>query len=311
MEDKNIELSIVIPLYNEEENIPELYRRLMRVILEMNVDYEIIFIDDGSKDKTLELLKNIREQNKNVKIIQFTRNFGHHVAVSAGLDFALGLIVITMDGDLQNRPEDIPKLIEKINDGYDIAYGQRIAREDSLRRKMYTKCFNYFIKKISDENAILGSVGFFRAMKIDVVKNVRKFHERNRFLTCIIDWLGFTTIAVPVKHDSRFKGKTKYNFKKLIELAAQAAFGFSSFPLRIAIWLGLIISILSFMFGMSIVIRKALYDISVTGYSSIIVSIFFLGGIQLIVMGIIGEYINRIYNESKERPLYIIKNKML
>jgi len=309
MESKNVGLSVVIPVYDEEENIQELYRRLKAVLLGVGKTYEIIFIDDGSRDKTSLILEELHFQDNGVKVLQFARNLGQHIAFSAGLDFASGDIVLTMDGDLQDRPEDIPKLLDKMGEGYDVVCGKRMSREDPLFRKIISKIFYFLMRRLADEETEIDTI-VFRGMTRRVVENVRQCQERNRYVIGLINWLGFPQTFVWVSHEARFRGKSKYTMGKLFRLALDATFSFSSRLLKVASVMGFFISAIAFLMGLYFVWDMIAHDSSVSGYFSIILSVFFLGGIQLIILGIVGEYVGRIYIETKGRPLYIIKKKI-
>ncbi|MBI2450067.1 MAG: glycosyltransferase family 2 protein [Candidatus Nealsonbacteria bacterium] len=309
MESKNIDLSVIIPVYNEEENVEELYRRLRAVLLKSAKIYEIIFVDDGSKDKTPLILRELHAKDDAVKILQFARNLGQHIAFSAGLDFASGDIVLTMDGDLQDRPEDIPKLLDKMGEGYDMVCGKRMSRKDPLFRKIISRVFYFLMRRLVDEETEIDTI-VFRAMARRVVENLRQCQERNRYVIGLINWLGFPQAFVWVPHEARFRGKSKYTIGKLFRLALDATFSFSNRLLKIASVIGFFISAIAFLMGLYFVWDMTAHGSSASGYFSIILAVFFLGGIQLIILGIVGEYVGRIYIETKGRPLYIIKEKI-
>lgn len=301
-----MQLSVVIPIYNEEEVLPELYRRLILVVEALNAEYEVLFVDDGSTDASPQILRKFHESNKNVKVLQFSRNFGHHIAITAGLDHSSGDTVVLMDGDLQNRPEDIPVLLKKIEEGYDTVYTVRKNRQDSLLKKVSSRLFVWAMKRILIEPMAV-ETSIFRAMRRDVVEAVQKLREHNRFIIGLIDWVGFKQTSVEVEHERRFAGKSKYSFARQIRLALDAAFSFSTLPLQVTSIVGFLITFVSFGLGAYIILQKLLWGISVPGYASLIFSVFFMGGVQLITLGIIGSYLWRTYIETKQRPLYIIK----
>ena len=301
--------SVVIPIYNEEEVLPELYKRLTAVMETLGAPYEVIFVDDGSTDRSFHILENLHRTNRSVKVIKFSRNFGQHIAITAGLDYAAGDVVILMDGDLQNRPEDIPSLIAKINKGYDIVYTIRKGRKDPFLKRVNSQLFTWIMKRIvRDPIAIETSI--FRAMRKNVIEAVRELRERNRFIVGIIDWTGFQQTSITVMHDRRFAGKTKYPFYKQFHLALDAIFAFSTFPLQLASIFGFFITLVAFGFGAYIIVRTLLWGVAIPGFASVIVSLFFLSGVQLTLLGIIGAYIGRIYNETKQRPLYIVEKRL-
>ena len=303
---KELDISIIISVLNEEGNLLELYARLSKVIEKSEKSYEIIFTDDGSKDKSFEILMNFHQKDKKVKIIKFSRNFGHHMALCAGLDYCKGEAVVLMDGDLQDRPEDIPDLLSKIEQGYDVVYALRKSHEspflDRITSEIFYKIFNKFAKI-----DIVQHAGNFRVMRRDIVDILNKLKERSRFIPGLIDWTGFKSTGVEVKREARLAGKRKYNFWKRLRLAVVAIVSFSHFPLQIAGYLGFTVAGLSFLSGIYLIIRKLFFGIPLVGYTSLIVPIFFLAGVQLIVLGVIGEYIGKIFIEVQHRPLYIIE----
>lgn len=311
MENRNIDISIVIPIYNEEDNIPELYLRLKKVIDTDFKDfgYEIIFVDDGSQDKSFELIEGIHQGDGNVKIIQFSRNFGHHIAVTAGLDYARGDLIVTMDGDLQDQPEEIISLYNKLKEGHDVVYAERVNKKFNFGKRFLSSLFNIIIKKLIDEKIVINST-IFRIMTRPVAENMKQLRECNRYVIGMIGWVGFKHASQKVEHGKRCKGKSKYGFSKQFLLALDAIFSFSNRPLKMATLMGFFISTVTFIYGLYIFFSWLFYNKQIPGYASIILSVFFLGGIQLIILGIIGEYIGRIYIESKKRPLYIVKKKI-
>jgi len=303
-------LSIIIPIYNEEDTIPQLWNRLHATLNTLKeYTFTVIFVDDGSSDKSMQLLEKLHEKEKRISIIQFSRNFGHHIAVTAGLDHAHGDIVILMDGDLQNRPEDIPRLLQKMHEGYDIVYTIRKSRQDPFLKKVMSRFFIWFMGKVVQDPMTVGT-SIFRALRQEVVVEIKKLHERNRYVIGLIDWTGFKQTSIEVKHDERFAGKTKYSFGKQLRLAFDAMFSFSTFPLQLATMFGFLITVFAFSYGTYAIIRRLIWGFTTEGFAAITVSIFFLGGVQLIILGIIGSYIGRIYTEVKQRPLYIIKRKL-
>jgi dolichol-phosphate mannosyltransferase len=303
----NPKFSVVIPIYNEEENIPELYRRLTSVMEKLGT-YEIIMVDDGSNDESWELIKEFHEKDPRVKGISFSRNFGHHIAITAGLDHAQGEAVILMDGDLQDPPEEIPKLYEKFKEGYEVVYGIRKKREDSAFKKITSSMFLRMLKKISDVEINLES-GIFRIMSKRCVEGMRSIREKSRFLIGLMSWVGFFQTGVEIERHKRHAGKSKYTLFKLFKLAWHGVTSFSYMPLQAATYFGFGVSAISFLMGIYMLYRKLFLGIPILGYASIIVSLFFLGGVILLVLGVIGEYIGRIYTEVQDRPLYVIKEE--
>jgi dolichol-phosphate mannosyltransferase len=312
----SINFSIVIPIYNEEENLQELYCRLTAVLVNLcNEDglpplsYEIILVDDGSTDSSWQVIKSLHEKDSRLKGISFSRNFGHHIAITAGLDYASGKAVVLMDGDLQDPPEEIPKLYAKFKDGYDIVFAIREKRNDKLFKRFSSWLFVRTLKRISNVEIDLDS-GIFRIMSSRSVSGMRRFTEKSRFLTGMMNWLGYSRIGVPTVRHERYAGQSKYTLFKLIRLAWHGITAFSHFPLQLSIYFGFSVSFISLMAGIYMVYKKLIYDIPLMGYTSIIVSLFFIGGIILLVLGVIGEYIGRIYEEVQNRPLYLIKEEL-
>lgn len=301
-------LSLVIPIYNEEENIPELYRRIKSAIDKdfSQFKYEIILVDDGSSDNSLRLLEELNQKDKNVIVITFSRNFGHHIAITAGLDHASGDYVVIMDGDLQDQPEEILKLYNKLQEGYEVVYGERLNKKFGLKKRFLSFLFNWMIKKLIHEKIIINST-IFRIMTRDVVASIRQLRERNRYIVGLIGWVGYNQTVQYVEHGKRFKGKTKYNLSKQFLLAFNAIFSFSEYFLQLIIKIGLGFVALSILVIGYVLIRKFVYHSPIPGWSSLIISLFMVGGIQIILMGVIGQYIGRIYVEAKNRPLYVIK----
>lgn len=305
--DKNIFLSIVIPVYNEEENLELLYKRLKNVLNGLGCNYEIIFVNDGSTDNSLEKLINLHKNDNNIKIIDFSRNFGKEIALTAGLDFSKGDVVITMDADLQHPPELIPEFLSKYKEGYDVVYTIRKSREDEkVLKRFATKIFYKLMKKFVNIN-IPENAGDFRLLDRKVVESLKKLKERNRYMKGLFAWVGFSQTAIYYEPEKRYAGKTKYNYFKLLNLALEGITSFSNIPLQIASYLGFIIAILSFIYATIIIAKTIVFGKDVPGYASLITIILFLGGVQLISIGILGEYIGRIYNEVKQRPLYIVR----
>jgi len=307
MTDKNkIKISVVVPIFNEEENLNELYKRLTVVMENLKNLYEIIFVDDGSNDKSFEILKEMNRNDKNIKVIKFSRNFGHQIAITAGLDCANGEAVVLMDGDLQDPPEEIPKLYEKFKQGYDIVYTTREKRNDPLFKKICSKIFFKVLKIVSDVK-MPANACMFRIISQPVVQTFKKCNEKTRLTIALIDWTGFSHVEVKTIRGPRHAGKSKYSFFKSARLAIDGITSFSHFPLHIATYTGFIIATISIITGIYMLIQKLFFGMITSGYASLIVSIMFLSGIQLTIMGILGEYIGKIYKETQNRPLYIIE----
>ena len=304
-------LSVVVPIFNEEDTLPELYRRLVDALDVLGgFKVEIVFVDDGSKDSSASIIEKFHESDKRVKMVQFSRNFGHHMAATAGLDNANGEIIVLMDGDLQNRPEDIPALLQKIDEGYDLVSTTRKERQDPLIKMVLSKMFIWLMGKVIKEPVSIVNTSIFRAMRREVVDVIGEIRERNRFVMGLIDWTGFRSTSIEVIHDNRFAGTSKYTLSKQIKLALDAIYSFSTFPLQLAATLGFIVTGASFLYGFYVIVRKLIWGFTLPGFASLTVSVFFIGGVQLIVLGVIGSYIGRIYTEVKKRPLYIVKKRL-
>lgn len=302
-----IELSVIVPVYNEQEIISQLYNRLNAAIESITPNHELIFINDGSKDATLFRLIELTEKDKRVKFINFSRNFGHQIAVTAGLDYCKGNAVVIIDGDLQDPPELIPELYKKYKEGNEVVYAKRIKRKgETVFKKLTAKLFYRILKNITSVDIPI-DVGDFRLIDRKIVDYLKLMPEQNKFLRGQIAWLGFRQTFVEFERDSRTTGKTGYPLSKMIKFALDGITGFSNSPLRMVTNLGLFISFVAFM-----VILYALYSHyflhrTITGWTSLIISSMFIGGIQLLSVGIIGEYISRINTNVRNRPLYIIE----
>ncbi len=304
----NPELSVVIPIYNEEENIPELYDRLI-VSLEKIAGYEIIFVDDGSSDDSFSLLKDIAAKNKAVKVIRFSRNFGQHPAISAAFNYAKGNYIILMDADLQDDPADITALYERIGQGYDIVFTQILNKERSLLRKIYSLVYHFVFSKISGAK-VPSNIGTLRLFNRKVLKSLNRYHERKILYGPLMTSIGFKCSFLSVNKHSRLKGKTHYSFIKLCRMAVDSLSTYTKIPIALMVYSGFLIAILSFFIAVILIIKKLLYGIDVSGYTSIMVSIFFIGGAILLSLGILGDNMYRIYQEVLNRPLFLIDEKI-
>lgn len=300
-------LSIVIPVYNEEGILPELYDRLTKVGETLGQTYELIFVNDGSKDRSREILSDVCSQDDRVKTIHFSRNFGHQIAITAGLDHASGDAVVVIDGDLQDPPEVIPQLVKKWQEGYEVVYATRESREgDGLFKKLTAAIFYRLLGSFT-RIEIPKDTGDFRLMSRRAVLELRTLKEKARFVRGLVSWIGFRQTGITFARDRRLAGETKYPFRKMLRFALDAMTSFSQVPLQMATYLGFIISIVCFGYIVYAILLKLLTDAPVLGWASLVVAMLFLGGIQLITLGIIGEYVGRIYEEVKARPLYIIE----
>jgi polyisoprenyl-phosphate glycosyltransferase len=299
--------SIVVPVFNEESVVLETYKRLKKVMDALNEPYEIIFINDGSRDKTAYMVNEISILDKNIKLIDFSRNFGHQIAVTAGMDFSLGKAVVVIDADLQDPPEVIPKMIEKWREGYDLVYGKRAERKgDTVFKKLTASIFYRLLRKMTDVD-IPVDTGDFRLIDRKVCDALKSVNERNRYIRGLISWLGFRQTGVEFTRDKRFAGETKYPLRKMIKFAFDAITSFSYKPLKLASYAGVFTSILSFIYLLYVLYLRLFTDRTEVGWTSIVAVNLFFNGIILIILGIIGEYIGRIYDEAKGRPLYIVR----
>lgn len=300
-------ISIVLPAFNEEGNIQIVYSRLTTVMKEYE-NYEIIFVDDGSKDFTLERIKEIAGNDNKIKYISFSRNFGHQNALKAGLDYSSGECVISMDCDLQHPPELILEMINKWHEGYDIINTVRSESKDiSFFKRKTSNLFYSFINKLSDINITAGSSDF-RLLDRKVVAILKKCTEFP-FFRGMVSWVGFKSYPIPYNPDKRYSGESKYSIKKMIFFALNGITSFTVKPLHLSSLLGVVISAFSFLYIIYAIFCKIFTDQTIAGWTSVLVSVLFLGGIQLIIIGILGEYIGKLFITSKNRPLYIIQEK--
>ncbi|MEZ4710062.1 MAG: glycosyltransferase family 2 protein [Caldilineaceae bacterium] len=299
--------SVVVPIWNEELVIPELYKRVVDVMDRQEGSWELICVNDGSRDRSLEMLLALHEQDPRVKVLDFSRNFGHQVAITAGADFAEGDAVIVMDADLQDPPSVIEEMIARWREGYEVAYAVRTTRAGETRFKLWTASLFYrLLASITDDIDIPLDAGDFRLMDRRVVLAMRKLREKHRFMRGLSSWVGFKQIAVEYERQERFAGETKYPLRKMLRLANNAITGFSYLPLQLATYFGFGLAILSLLGILFTIALRMSGSHFFEGQATTLVSVLFLGGIQLIFLGIIGEYMGRIYDEVKNRPLYIV-----
>jgi polyisoprenyl-phosphate glycosyltransferase len=303
----SVTFSIVAPIYNEVENIPELYRRVRDVMTSVEGTWELILVDDGSTDGSTEAIHALAQQDEHVRPVIFARNFGHEIAVTAGLDYSRGEAVIMMDADLQDPPEIILDMIEKWRAGYEIVYARREEREGETWFKLFSaRLFYRLIARITDVD-IPVDVGNFRLMDRKVVNVLNQMHERHRFMRGMSAWVGFRQIGVPFKRATRFSGTTKYPFNKMLKLALNAITGFSYFPLQLATYFGFASAGLSIIAIPVVIVMRLIGHGAFLGQATTLIAVLFLGGVQLISLGVLGEYLGRIYDEVKGRPLYIVR----
>ena len=301
------EISIVVPMHNEEANIEPFFSRFEALFSKLGVSYEIVCVNDGSTDGTLELLRKYQEKDSHIRLIDLSRNFGKEVALSAGLDHCSGDVVIPIDADLQDPPELIPEMLARWREGYDMVYATRRSRQgESAVKRTTANLFYRLLGRIS-EVEIPRNTGDFRLMDRRVVDALRLMPERNRFMKGLFAWVGFKQTAIYYDRDPRLAGETSWNYLRLWRLAVDGITSFSAAPLKVWSYLGLILSLTALFYATYLVIRVWVQGIDVPGYASMMVVILFMGGMQLITLGIIGEYLGRIFTEVKGRPLYLIR----
>lgn len=309
MEDKKtIEASVVIHVYNEEGNLSVLSERLARIFNKIGLEYEFIFVDDGSSDNSFNLLKNLRERDRQIKILKLSRNFGHQIAMTAGINHSRGDIVITMDADLQDSPEVIEDLYKEYKAGYDVVFAVRQKREGETFFKLATAFLFYrLFNKLANIN-MPADTGDFRLLSRKAVDALNQVKEKDRFLRGLSSWIGFKQSKVYYKRDKRSKGRSKYSLFKMIAFAFNGITSFSNFPLRVSLIAGFLCGVLSFAY-LAVSLVYFILGKTLAGWTSIIALVTFFGSVQLFSIGILGEYIGRIFNEVKNRPLYFIEAK--
>lgn len=305
-------ISYVFPIYNESGNIERLYGTLSKLLRPLEdkgrYSFEIILVNDGSKDDSLEILKQLAMTDKRLVVINFARNYGHQIAVTAGLDYARGEAVIIMDSDMQDPPSVSIEMIEKWEEGYDVVYAQRISRKDTLFKRLTAKVFYKTLRTFADID-IPENTGDFRLLDRRVVQELKKFKEHDRFLRGMVSFIGFKQVALPFHRDERYAGVTGYPLKKMIKFAVDGITGFSTVPLQFVGRVGFVIALLSVLGIVYALLMKIFApQVTIEGWTFIVISILFIGGVQLLMLGVIGAYIGRIYTEVKDRPLYAIES---
>jgi dolichol-phosphate mannosyltransferase len=304
---KQTVISIVVPMYNEEQVVLESYTRLKGVMETLNEPYEMIFVNDGSRDATAQILRRICADDPTVHLIDFSRNFGHQTAITAGMDYSSGQAVVVIDADLQDPPEVIPELIAKWREGFDVVYGTRGERKGETFFKRFTSAAFYRLLNILSDVEIPVDTGDFRLIDRKVCDALKTVKEHNRYVRGIISWLGFRQAGVEYVRDKRFAGETKYPLKKMLRFAFDGITSFSIKPLKISSYVGAAVSLLSFIYLLVVVFMKLFTDQTITGWASVMAVSLFFNGVVLMMLGIIGEYIGRIYDEAKGRPLYVVR----
>lgn len=309
-ESKNSMISVVVPIYNEQENLPELVRRTTAALDSIERAWELILVNDGSRDRSAQMIREFHEKDPRIKLINLSRNFGHQPAVTAGIHHARGDCVVLIDGDLQDPPEVISEMVKKWREGFQVVLGQRHSRGDSGgARGMGFKLFYPIFRRISDLPTV-PDAGIFGLMDRAVVNEFNKLPERNRFIPGLRSWLGFKTAAVEYDRMERAAGKPKQTLGRLIKYAMDGMLSFSNKPLKVATWLGFLVSCVAF--GLAVFYFISFFTMGKhagSGFTTIIICVLFLGGVQLITIGILGEYIGRIYEEIKQRPLYVVSDR--
>lgn len=303
-------ISIVVPVYNETDGIEEFYRRTTAAAESMlEMDHELVFVDDGSRDGSFRKLQALAQKDDRVVVLKFARNFGHQIAITAGLDVARGDCVVVIDSDLQDPPEVIPRMVERWRAGYDVVYGVRSRREGESALKLLTATMFYRLLRRATNIEIPVDVGDFRLMSRRALEQLKGMRESDRFVRGLVSWLGFQQTGVEYERAARFAGETKYPYRKMLKFAIDGITSFSTLPLKLASLIGYCASGLSFLALLAMFPLKWL-GYTISGWASIMVGMFFLGGVQLVCLGIMGEYIGRIFMEVKKRPLYVVEQEV-
>lgn len=300
-------LSIVVPAFNEEAVLPAFHERVSRVLDPLDADIELVFVNDGSNDGTLQLLQDLKAKDARIAIVDLSRNFGKEIAMTAGLDHAKGDAVVIIDADLQDPPELIPEMIREWQNGYDMVYAKRISREGETMMKKTTAHFFYRIMNQLSRVKIPADTGDFRLLSRRAVQALAGLREQHRFMKGLFAWIGYPQKAIEYHREPRHKGTSKWGYIGLWNFAIEGITSFSTLPLRLSTYVGLLTAIGAFIYGMIIVIETLAFGNPVPGYPSLLVVILFLGGIQLMAIGVIGEYLGRMFDETKGRPLYLVK----
>lgn len=302
-------ISLIVPVFNEQDVIEIFLEKTSSVMEQADLDYEYVFINDGSTDETLSKLIGLSASNPRIRVINLSRNFGKEAGMTAGIDYVRGNVLIPIDVDLQDPPELIPQFIEKWREGYDVVYGVRVTRDDDTAMKRASAGWFYSLFNRLSPIHIPDNAGDFRLIDERAAEVLRQLPERNRFMKGLFAWVGFYSIGVPYSRPARAAGQTKWNLRKLWNFALDGIFSFSTVPLRIWSYVGIVVSLVSFLYASFIIVRTVILGIDLPGYASLLTIMLFLGGIQLISLGIIGEYLGRLLIEAKQRPVYIIEGE--
>ncbi|NIS81665.1 MAG: glycosyltransferase [Anaerolineales bacterium] len=304
-----VTFTVAAPVYNEVESLPELYDRVRAVMEELGEPWELLLIDDGSQDGSTDVIRSLAQEDERVRPVIFARNFGHQIAITAGLDYSRGSAVVIMDSDLQDPPEVIHDLVAKWREGYEVVYAVRVEREgESLFKKMTATLFYRLINRITDVDIPL-ETGDFRLLDREVVNTLNSMREKHRFPRGMAAWVGFRQIGVPYRRAARFAGETKYPLSKMLRLALNAITGFSYFPLQLATYFGFVCAGVSAVAIPVVIALRLAGNQAFYGQATTLIAVLFLGGVQLISLGILGEYMGRLYDEAKGRPLYIVREE--
>jgi dolichol-phosphate mannosyltransferase len=298
-------ISVVSPVYKAADCLHELHRRLVASLSEITEDFEIILVEDCGGDDSWKIIEELARQDKRVKGMKFARNFGQHFGITAGLDYAEGDWVVVMDCDLQDRPEEIPRLYRKAQEGFDVVLALRSARKDPLFKRLASQAFYWLFRYLS-ELEYDGDAGNFRIVSRRVVATFREMRENLRLFGGLVTWMGYPTASITVEHGERYAGESGYTFAKLLRLAVDTIIAYSDKPLRITVKFGLGISLIAFVFGLYFLFQTLQHGQPIAGWTSLIVSLYFLSGIIISILGIIGIYLGKVFDEVKRRPLYII-----
>ena len=303
-------VSLVVPVFNEVQELAEFYKRATQALSALEgMAYEIVFVDDGSQDGSFAKLASFAQLNPNIRVLKLSRNFGHQIAISAGIDHARGDCVVIMDADLQDPPEVVAAMIARWRDGFDVVYGVRSDRAGETPIKLATASMFYRLMGRLTNVHIPANVGDFRLISRRVVDQLKQLREKDRFVRGLVSWVGFRQTGIVYKRDPRHAGETKYPFRKMLSFAFDGITSFSTLPLKIATWTGYAAAILAVLYLLSVFVQKML-GYTVDGWATIMVAMLFMGAVQLICLGILGEYLGRVFNEVKPRPMYIIEEDL-
>jgi dolichol-phosphate mannosyltransferase len=304
-------LSVVVPCYNEEAVIEETHQRLTEVLRRLDdLEYELIYVDDGSRDRTAAVLEQLHAADESVRVLRFSRNFGHQMAVTAGVEHAMGDAVVLIDADLQDPPEVILRMVERWREGYHVAYGVRTDRDGETAFKLATAKGFYRVMNRLSETSIPLDTGDFRLMDRKVVQALQAMPERDRFVRGMVSWVGFRQVAVPYRRAPRLAGESKYPLFRMLRFALDGIASFSVAPLKLATWMGFVTSGLALVGIIYALVLRLFTNMWVTGWTALFIVVLFMGGVQLLSLGIIGEYVGRIYGETKRRPLYLVQERL-